>query len=67
MRATKLAQALTIFSSYAPTVCVGYLDGAYRLYDCPEDGFYSMTMTARNKLFSLGWRSSPQGKWYLPD
>ena len=67
MRATNLATALTIFASYAPNVEVEYKDNAYRLYGYSEDAFYSMTTLPRNKLFNLGWRSSLEGVWYLPD
>jgi hypothetical protein len=67
MLATKLAGALTIFASYAPAVQIEYQQNAYRLYGYSEDAFKSMTLSARSKLFSLGWCISSDGEWYLPD
>jgi hypothetical protein len=67
MLASKLATALTILASYAPAVQVEHQGNAYRIYGYPEDAFKSMTLSARSKLFSLGWRVSSDGQWYLPD
>lgn len=67
MKATNLAQALTIFASYAPDVEIEHKEGRYLIVGYSEEVFGNMTTLSKKNLFLLGWNLRPDGVWYLPD